>query len=132
MTRPRLTAADLAEVERVMAPADAALARHYPEETVARQPVHTLYVPADRVAPGVVTGLGAAARAALDAHAPDPAALARALGADPDGVAAVWPLLLEKLDREPVEDLRIDFEDGYRGHSDTEEDAHAVAAVRAV
>jgi citrate lyase beta subunit len=132
MTRPRLTAADLAEVERIMAPADAALARDYPGDPLGRQPVHTLYVPADRVAPGLVKDHGATARAALDAHAADPDALARALGADPDEVAAVWPLLLEKLDREPVEDLRIDFEDGYRGHSDTEEDAHAVAAVRAV
>ena len=132
MSRPRLTAADLAEVERIMAPADATLARHYPEETVARQPVHTLYVPADRVVPGLVKDHGATARAALDAHAAEPAALARAVGADPDQVAAVWPLLLEKLEREPVEDLRIDLEDGYRGHSDDEEDAHAVAAVRAV
>ena len=75
---------------------------------------------------------GADARAALDEHAPDPDALARAVGADPDQVAAVWPLLLAKLEREPVEDLRIDLEDGYRGHPDDEEDAHAVAAVRAV
>ncbi len=75
---------------------------------------------------------GAAARAALDEHAPDPGTLADVVGADPERVAEVWPLLLAKLDREPVEDLRIDLEDGYRGHSDTEEDAHAVAAVRAV
>ncbi len=44
-------------------------------------------------------------------------------------MAEVWPLLLAKLEREPVEDLRIDLEDGYRGHSDDEEDADAVAAV---
>ena len=129
MTRPRLTAADLAEVERIMAPADAALARDYPGDPGARQPVHTVYVPADRVVPGLVGTHGAAARAALDEHAPDPGALARAVGADPDRVAEVWPLLLAKLEREPVEDLRIDLEDGYRGHSDDEEDAHAVAAV---
>ena len=47
-------------------------------------------------------------------------------------MAEVWPLLLAKLEREPVEDLRIDLEDGYRGHSDDEEDAHAVAAVAAL
>ena len=34
--------------------------------------------------------------------------------------------------REPVEDLRIDLEDGYRGHPAADEDAHAVAAVRAL
>ncbi|GAB3793631.1 DUF6986 family protein [Nocardioides ungokensis] len=129
---PRLTAADLADVERIMAPADAALDRLYPGDTGERQPVHTVYVPADRVGAGVVAGYAAAARAALDAHAPSPEALALATGADPDEVAAVWPLLLAKLEREPVEDLRIDLEDGYRGHSDAEEDADAVAAVGVV
>ena len=94
MTRPRLTAADLAEVERILAPADAALARGYPGDPSARQPVHTLYVPADRVVPGLVKEHGRTARAVLDEHAPEPAALARAVGADPDQVAAVWPLLL--------------------------------------
>jgi citrate lyase beta subunit len=132
MTRPRLTAADLAEVERIMAPADAALARDYPGDPAERQPVHTVYVPADRLAPGVLERHGTGARAALDEHAPDPDALARAVGADPVQVAAVWSLLLAKLEREPVEDLRIDLEDGYRGHPDDEEDAHAVTAVRAV
>jgi citrate lyase beta subunit len=128
----RLTAEDLAEVERIMAPADAALARDYPGDAGERQPVHTVYLPADRIGAGLVTGYGAAARAALDAHAPSPEALALATGADPEQIAAVWPLLLAKLEREPVEDLRIDLEDGYRGHTDAEEDADAVAAVTAV
>jgi len=129
---PGLTAADLADVERIMAPADAALDRLYPGDTGERQLVHTVYVPADRVGAGVVAGYAAAARAAPDAHAPSPEALPLATGADPDEVAAVWPLLLAKLEREPVEDLRIDLEDGYRGHSDAEEDADAVAAVGVV
>ena len=128
----RLTADDLAEVERVMAPADAALARDYPGDSGERQPVHTVYLPADRVGAGVVAGYGAAARAALDAHAPSPEALALATGADPDEIATIWPLLLAKLEREPVEDLRIDVEDGYRGHSDAEEDADVVTAVSVV
>jgi citrate lyase beta subunit len=130
--RVRLTAADLADVERVMAPADDALARDFPGDDGSRQPVHTVYVPADRVVPGLAAAHGAAAREALDEHAGDPESLADAVGADAGGVAAVWPLLLAKLDREPVEDLRIDLEDGYRGHSGEEEDAHAVAAVRAL
>ncbi len=37
-----------------------------------------------------------------------------------------------KLRREPVEDLRIDFEDGYGPRPDAEEDAAAVAAARTV
>jgi len=36
----------------------------------------------------------------------------------------------EKLQREPVEDFRIDFEDGYGARPDEEEDAHAVAAAK--
>ncbi len=135
MTTPpgtRLGAADLAAIERIMAPADAALARDYPGDTGERQPVHTVYVPADRVTAGLVARHGAAARAALEEHAPDPGTLARVVGADPAQVAALWPALLAKLAAEPVEDLRIDLEDGYRGHDDDEEDAHAVAAVRAL
>jgi citrate lyase beta subunit len=40
--------------------------------------------------------------------------------------------VVEKLRREPVEDFRIDFEDGYGNRSDVEEDGHAEAAARAV
>jgi citrate lyase beta subunit len=36
---------------------------------------------------------------------------------------------VEKLGREPVEDLRIDFEDGFGARSDAEEDAAALAAA---
>ena len=128
----RLTPADLAAVEDIMAPADAALAAAYPGDSGARQPVHTVYVPADRVAPGLAAAYGRVARAALAEHAPDPAALASIVGADPARVAEAWPLLLAKLDAEPVEDLRIDLEDGYRGHPAAAEDEHAVAAVGAL
>jgi citrate lyase beta subunit len=38
----------------------------------------------------------------------------------------------DKLRREPVEDLRIDFEDGYGARPDAEEDAAALAAARTV
>jgi citrate lyase beta subunit len=132
VTAPRLVPDDLAAVERIMAPADEALARCYPGDAGTRQPVHTVYLPADRVVPGIAHLYGEAARAALEEHAPDPGTLAEIVGADPDRVAEVWPLLVEKLVREPVEDLRIDLEDGYRGHSDHEEDADAVTAVAAL
>ena len=38
----------------------------------------------------------------------------------------------EKLSREPVEDFRIDFEDGYGNRPDTEEDGHASSAAMEV
>ncbi|MBA3515071.1 MAG: phosphoenolpyruvate kinase [Pyrinomonadaceae bacterium] len=42
---------------------------------------------------------------------------------------AIYRRVSEKLRREPVEDFRIDFEDGYGNRPDAEEDGHAVAAA---
>ncbi|HEX7315980.1 MAG TPA: hypothetical protein VF297_18835, partial [Pyrinomonadaceae bacterium] len=41
----------------------------------------------------------------------------------------VYARVLEKLRREPVEDFRIDFEDGYGNRPDAEEDGHAASAA---
>ena len=40
----------------------------------------------------------------------------------------IYRKTVEKLEQEPVEDFRIDFEDGYGFRSDEEEDNHAIAA----
>ncbi len=40
----------------------------------------------------------------------------------------IYNRVIEKLQREPVEDFRIDFEDGYGIRTDEEEDSHAVSA----
>jgi citrate lyase beta subunit len=45
---------------------------------------------------------------------------------------AVYSRVLEKLQREPVEDFRIDFEDGYGNRPDAEEDHHARLAAEEV
>ena len=42
---------------------------------------------------------------------------------------AVYTRVKAKLAKEPVEDFRIDFEDGYGHRGDAEEDGHAVAAA---
>ncbi len=44
----------------------------------------------------------------------------------------IFERVTEKLRREPVEDFRIDFEDGYGNRTDSEEDGHAEAAAREV
>src|SRR5688572_15312875 len=41
----------------------------------------------------------------------------------------IYHRVIEKLQREPVEDFRIDFEDGYGNRPDDEEDGHAVSAA---
>jgi citrate lyase beta subunit len=45
---------------------------------------------------------------------------------------AIYNRVIEKLRREPVEDFRIDFEDGYGNRPDEEEDGHAVSAAEEV
>jgi citrate lyase beta subunit len=42
---------------------------------------------------------------------------------------AIYNRVIEKLRREPVEDFRIDFEDGYGNRPDEEEDGHAASAA---
>ena len=110
------------ELDDRLAAADAALAAGYPGERPGRQPVHTVYVPADRYDAALVPAYGAAALAAVDAHE---AAFAE-LVADDDIVARVRA----KLASEPVEDLRIDFEDGYVGRSDDDETADVERTAR--
>jgi citrate lyase beta subunit len=41
----------------------------------------------------------------------------------------IYRRVVEKIQREPVEDFRIDFEDGYGNRPDDEEDGHAVSAA---
>ena len=48
---PRLGADVLGELDRRLAPADAELAARYPGDPGTRQPVHTVYVPADQMTP---------------------------------------------------------------------------------
>ncbi|MEU1669494.1 aldolase [Streptomyces sparsogenes] len=115
-----------------LARVDAELARRYPGDPGTRQPVHTVYVPADLLTAGTVRDWGDQALAALDAHAPDPAALAAVLGLRDDLAEPVYERVRGKLEREPVEDLRIDFEDGYGPRPDAEEDAAAARAASLV
>jgi citrate lyase beta subunit len=122
----------LAEAEAAVREANLAFARRYPGERAdgARQPVHTLIEGAQHFGADVTGGCGLEALAWLDAHAPDAATLGRALGIpDHPALDAVYARVREKLRREPVEDYRIDFEDGFGVRSDEEEDdvVHHVA-----
>ncbi|MFI0720500.1 DUF6986 family protein [Streptomyces sp. NPDC021224] len=127
-----LSRADVARIGVSLAATDAELARRYPGDPGTRQPVHTVYVPADTAGPGTPRDWGDRALAALDAHAPDAAALGSVLGLPTALAAEVHDRVRAKLLREPVEDLRIDFEDGYGLRPDAEEDAAARAAARTV
>ena len=109
--------------------ANARVARLYPGETGLRQPVHTVYGGAHLFTADISRKLGAAALRTLDEYAPDPAAFASAFGFDRRLAETIYQRVRAKLEREPVEDFRIDFEDGYGNRTDAEEDGHAIAAA---
>jgi len=100
----RLTEDDYAEFDVRLAAHDAFLRSRYPGSPVGRQPVHTVYIPADKL--GDFRSWGDTALAAMtDFPWPEAEAEVRA-----------------KLAREPIEDLRVDFEDGYGVRPDDQED----------
>ena len=76
--------------------------------------------------------LGTNALRALQEYGEDADALAAAVGIDGAAAAAIYPRIVEKLQREAVEDFRLDFEDGYGTRPDAEEDGHAASAAREV
>ncbi len=113
-------------LQTALTTAQAEFVARFPGESSARQPVHVVYGGAHLFKAETAQKLGSLARQALTTYAPDAASLAEALGLSPAIAERVHPKLVAKLEREPVEDLRIDFEDGYGHRSDEEEDAHAI------
>jgi len=96
----------------------------------------------DEYAPNFVVfaqAIGLAGAERLSGSAEAAASIARSIEADPEAARrrnqpawfahTVYRRVRDKLKREPVEDFRIDFEDGYGNRSDDEEDGHAVAAA---
>ena len=124
-----LDASFLANVDRRLAAAEQQLATRYPGDPGNRQPVHTVYVPADRFHAETVAEWGRAAIAAMDADGGTPDLLAHATGIPADVVGTVVSRVRTKLARQPIEDLRVDFEDGYGSPPDAVEDAAAHAAA---
>src|SRR3954467_2741834 len=90
-----------------------AFARHYPDEQGTRQPVHTVYGGAHLFKSDTTRKLGDLAVKALDQYAPEPRTFADAIGVAARHAETVHARVRNKLQREAVEDFRIDFEDGY-------------------
>ncbi|GAA0714307.1 aldolase [Dactylosporangium roseum] len=117
----------ITRVDELLQEADAQLSARYPGESTTRQPVHTVYVPADRCTPDLVQDWGREALLALDTHGR--AVLLEALNLGPSRADGLIDRVERKLREQPIEDLRIDFEDGYQVSSDDGEDADAEAVV---
>lgn len=76
--------------------------------------------------------MGARALESLDAYAPKVDDFAEIFGIDVALASTVREAVARKLAAQPVEDYRIDFEDGYGWRSDSEEDQHAQQAAHAL
>jgi citrate lyase beta subunit len=116
----------LAPILESVASANAAHDRLFPGEPAERQPVHVVYGGAHLFKAETAITLGSLALDLLRNYARDFSVLEKTL---PE---SLYERVLAKLDREPVEDFRIDFEDGYGNRPDAEEDGHAVSAAQAV
>jgi citrate lyase beta subunit len=127
----------------LLAERNRAFAALYPGERAARQPVHTVYGGAQLFRADTTQRLGELARQAMRAYSGgDGASFARAAGflteaqlgssAGQRLAQTVYERVLDKLQREPIEDFRIDFEDGFGARPEREEDETAVAAARQV
>ena len=130
-----LTRDDLSAFVDRLQPVNAELTRRYPGESGARQPVHVVYGGAQLFAADTVPKLGQLARRAMDEYAPSASALAEAIGLPSSGsslATRVHERVKAKLQREAVEDFRIDYEDGYGVRPDAEEDRHAEAGAHEI
>jgi citrate lyase beta subunit len=136
--------------------------RIYPGDSPSRQPVHTVYGGAQLFRADTTRRLGELALRSLDAYGKDAFEFASGVGfiaprapysssltdlraafeREPEAlrlrdrdawlVLTVYDRVRAKLTREPVEDFRVDFEDGFGARSDAEEDATAKAAAHEV
>jgi len=128
--KPELSAPEIRKLESRLGKALLEYARCYPGESGRRQPVHTVYGGAHLFKAETARHLGALAQKALTEYAPDPGAFALALSLPQDPghetlAHRIYSRVIAKLEREPVEDFRVDFEDGYGNRPDAEEDGHA-------
>lgn len=125
----------LDQVDQQLAATDELLSQRYPGDDGRRQAVHTVYTPADQFSPDVAQRWGQQALEAVQQQGSMVDLVAHVLDEGADDaqyVERLADLVERKLTNEPIEDLRIDFEDGYGRRPDAEEDRHAVQAAKGV
>jgi hypothetical protein len=121
---------EIAKISATLSDANKAFMRRYPGESNRRQAVHTVYGGAHLFKADSAQKLGAVALRSLEEYAPDAQKLAEILGVP--AAEKIYGRIAEKLQREAVEDFRLDFEDGYGNRPDEEEDGHAASAAAEV
>ena len=124
-----LSEASMQKITQSLKPAHDAFAARYPGESGRRQPVHTVYGGAHLFKSDTAKRLGSLALRSLETYAPDAKTFAAALELPLALAETIYERVLEKLNREAIEDFRIDFEDGYGTRPDEEEDGHTIIAA---
>jgi citrate lyase beta subunit len=120
-----IPAAAIDHITAALAGANHIVNEQFPGDAPTRQPVHTVYGGAHLFTSDITRKFGSVALNTLQEYAPTPALFADAVAMTPQLASRIYPRVVEKLKREPVEDFRIDFEDGFGTRSDDEEDGAA-------
>ncbi|WP_113905018.1 DUF6986 family protein [Brevibacterium celere] len=138
----------LNEIDALLADTDELLSTRYPGDRDVRQPVHTVYVPAHLSSPTLPREWGEQALTFVDDNGGMVQLAERVIVAarKESGAPANQALMslhqvareaellanavTEKLRTEPIEDLRLDFEDGFGHQGDEAEDTWAPEAGR--
>lgn len=107
---------------------NAEIKKYYPGDSLDRQPVQTVYGGAQLFKSGTIKKIGELALRSMNEYGSDPIKFADGLGINGDNSykMLIHSKVMSKLEREAVEDFRIDFEDGFGIRPDTEEDQTAV------
>ena len=87
-------------------------------------------MPADKLSATTPADWGTTALRTIEEHTPTAASFAQAVGCQESSVSEIFDRIKEKLAREPIEDLRIDFEDGYGRRGDEQEEQHLESALK--
>ena len=155
--KKKLSQQRLKEIFQPLETANNSHQKIYPDLLKNQQPLHTVYGGAHLFKSNLVEKLGNTAKKIFLGYAPDSVTLSQALqlkgwnklpenpagkkwlleqlpeNYEPSWLAeTVWSRVLKKLDQEPVEDFRIDFEDGFGVRDDKEEDRVAFEAAQEV
>ncbi len=96
-----------------------------------QHPVHVLYGGAHLFSEATFAKIARMSQEAFQFAAPDAGTLNKLVGGDwsTEFSSAIFSRVSKKMIREPLEDYRVDFEDGYGVRTDDEEDRHAKAAA---
>jgi hypothetical protein len=124
-----LSESSMQKITESLKPAHDTFAARYPGESGRRQPVHTVYGGAHLFKSDTAVRLGSLAVRSVETYAPDAKTFTDALDLPSNLTDTIYERVLEKLNREAIEDFRIDFEDGYGTRPDAEEDGHAASAA---